>query len=59
VIRLRQRHSAVPLLRSLGHFVVNLSTNIPPLRGLGKPLIPTLPKGKREKEKSALTCCDQ
>ena len=40
MIRLRQRHSAMPLLRSLGYFLVNVSIDIPPLRGLGKPPTP-------------------
>ena len=60
MIRLRHCHLAMPLLRSLGHVLVNVSINIPPLRGLGKPTTPLSPtflqKGAGEK---ALTCCDQ
>ena len=53
MIRLRQRHSAVPLLRSLGHCVMNLSINIPPLRCLGKPTTPLIPDPSPKREREA------
>ena len=56
MIRLRQCHLAMPLLRSLGHVLVNVSINIPPLRGLGKPTTPLSPTFlQKGEERNALS----